>query len=146
MLILCPSCEATYEVPEARMRPGRKVRCAQCGGHWVPLAEIADDEPEIAVAANVDVDVDAGSDQAAAPEEPEPAAPVITAMDRLAAGPTVRRGRTPLHVAWIATLLLIVAGIGAGYLCRQDVIRHWPPSLRLYGLLGLAKEGTPTAR
>jgi len=139
MLILCPSCEATYEVPDARMRPGRKVRCAQCGADWVPVADLADDAAGMADA------VDAGPHQDAAPEAP-PAAPVITAMDRLAAGPTVRRGGTALRVAWVVTMLLIVAGIGAGYAWRQDVARHWPPSLRLYGVLGLAEEGAVAPR
>lgn len=39
MRIVCPGCEAAYEVPEAMLSPGRAVRCARCGRDWVPLPE-----------------------------------------------------------------------------------------------------------
>ena len=39
MRIVCPGCEAAYEVPEAMLSPGRTVRCARCGRDWVPLPE-----------------------------------------------------------------------------------------------------------
>jgi predicted Zn finger-like uncharacterized protein len=38
MKIVCPSCAATYEVPEAAVAAKRTVRCARCGGDWVPGA------------------------------------------------------------------------------------------------------------
>ena len=39
MRIVCPGCEAAYEVPEAMLSPGRTVRCARCGRGWIPLPE-----------------------------------------------------------------------------------------------------------
>jgi predicted Zn finger-like uncharacterized protein len=39
MRIVCPGCEAAYEVPEAMLSPGRTVRCARCGRDWVPWPE-----------------------------------------------------------------------------------------------------------
>jgi predicted Zn finger-like uncharacterized protein len=36
MKIVCPSCEAAYEVPEVVMTSRRKMRCARCGTEWVP--------------------------------------------------------------------------------------------------------------
>lgn len=39
MRIVCPGCEAAYEVPEAMLSPGRTVRCARCGRDWLPLPE-----------------------------------------------------------------------------------------------------------
>jgi predicted Zn finger-like uncharacterized protein len=38
MKIVCPSCAATYEVPESVVSSKRAVRCARCGGDWVPGA------------------------------------------------------------------------------------------------------------
>lgn len=36
MKIVCPSCEAHYEVPEVVLTSRRKMRCARCGTQWVP--------------------------------------------------------------------------------------------------------------
>ena len=38
MRITCPSCAAHYEVPAARLRPGKLVRCVRCGADWLPAA------------------------------------------------------------------------------------------------------------
>ena len=35
MRIACPSCDAEYDVPVSRLKPGKMVRCARCGGEWV---------------------------------------------------------------------------------------------------------------
>ncbi len=40
MRIVCPTCEATYNVPDAALSPGRPVRCARCGNNWVPQREL----------------------------------------------------------------------------------------------------------
>lgn len=34
MIIQCPSCAATYDLPETSVRAGRKVRCAACKTMW----------------------------------------------------------------------------------------------------------------
>ena len=36
MKIVCPSCQAQYEVPEVVLTSRRKMRCARCGAEWVP--------------------------------------------------------------------------------------------------------------
>jgi len=38
MKIVCPTCEATYEVPESVLAAKRALRCARCGNEWVPGA------------------------------------------------------------------------------------------------------------
>lgn len=38
MRIVCPSCAATYDVPDAALAPGRPVRCTRCGTEWAPLS------------------------------------------------------------------------------------------------------------
>jgi predicted Zn finger-like uncharacterized protein len=72
MQIACPSCAAEYEVPAARMKPGRKARCSRCGTEWtLPAAAEPEPAPEPEVAVRV--------------HSPSPA---ISAMDRLAAAPS----------------------------------------------------------
>lgn len=41
MKIVCPRCEAWYEVPEASVGRGRPVRCAECRTEWTATAEDA---------------------------------------------------------------------------------------------------------
>ncbi|MFL9825425.1 MJ0042-type zinc finger domain-containing protein [Rhodoplanes sp. SY1] len=41
MKIVCPRCEAWYEVPEASVGRGRAVRCAECRTEWTATAEDA---------------------------------------------------------------------------------------------------------
>ena len=36
MKIVCPTCHARYDVPEVVLISRRKMRCARCGGEWVP--------------------------------------------------------------------------------------------------------------
>lgn len=38
MMIVCPSCQASYDVPDAKIRSGRVVRCARCLREWTALA------------------------------------------------------------------------------------------------------------
>ena len=39
MRIVCPACEAEYEVPDTLLANGpRKVRCARCAREWEPFA------------------------------------------------------------------------------------------------------------
>ena len=35
MIIDCPSCAATYDLPETRIGQSRKVRCSACGSMWL---------------------------------------------------------------------------------------------------------------
>jgi predicted Zn finger-like uncharacterized protein len=61
MKIVCPSCEANYQVPEAVLDSRRQVRCARCGNSWVP-----GDQPRLQ---------DDGEPVAAVVEAPASAAP-----------------------------------------------------------------------
>lgn len=42
MLITCPNCKTTYNVPSLMDHPEKKVRCAQCGNVWEPASDIID--------------------------------------------------------------------------------------------------------
>jgi predicted Zn finger-like uncharacterized protein len=135
MLILCPSCEASYDVPDERMRPGRKVRCAQCGAEWIPVPVPPEQEVPDAVEGMTSPDSDeyAADDADLGP----PPAPVATGMARLTMGPASGQGRAALRAAWIASVVLLVAAIGAGYALRDQFMQMWPPSARVYDALGL---------
>ncbi len=126
MQIVCPACQAQYDVPDARLAPGKRVKCARCGGSWTPIDALPEPEAEPEPAFED------------APEpEPEPAraetvfsaVPLITpeardatASDRL------------LLVGWIATAFVVVAVLIAAGTLRMQIEQAWPPSQRLYDL------------
>jgi predicted Zn finger-like uncharacterized protein len=118
MRIACPSCDAKYEVPEARLTPRKAVRCARCGGEWIAVAEEAP-QPEPPAVAEVE------EHQA----EPAATVPTISAMDRLAAMPP----RPVRNTSLIATCVVLVAAVAATVTWREAVVRAWPPSSRLLG-------------
>ena len=70
MKIVCPTCEATYEVPESVLAAKRALRCARCGNEWVPGANW---QPEPSPAAGLDL---AAADAPAPPPAHVPAAHV----------------------------------------------------------------------
>ncbi len=50
MKIVCPSCQAQYEVPEVVLTSRRKMRCARCAEEWVPADLRAPEPPPMAEA------------------------------------------------------------------------------------------------
>jgi predicted Zn finger-like uncharacterized protein len=116
MRITCPSCAAAYEVPESRLTPHKKVRCARCGGQWVPDRTAGD----------------AGSPEPtrhSLSHLPAESLPPVTAMDRLAASPSPPPPPTGLLLgAWVLTAVVLVAALTATVVWREAVIRAWPPS------------------
>ena len=44
MLIVCPTCSTSYELPPAALGAGRQVRCAQCKNTWFATADSAAEE------------------------------------------------------------------------------------------------------
>ncbi len=147
MRIVCPSCQAAYEVPEKLLSgAARKVRCARCGGAWTP-------EPIAAPIPN------AAPEEAAPPPDPEPEpeakpapparaapSPVVAAVvprvaDRLVpepAEPPAGRGPAVMAaVAWAVSVALLVCAGWAGVAWRADIMAVWAPSRRLFALLGL---------
>ena len=129
MRITCPSCSATYDVPDSLVTPGRIVRCARCGNEWSPVAalptEETPDEPPVST-----------------PEQPPPVeepAPEIrqSAMDRLSAHPATTASTLGLRIAWAVSLAVLVALVGGAYAWRTQVVSAWPPSARAYTLFGI---------
>ena len=160
MRIVCPSCQAAYEVPDKLLSgPAKRVRCARCGEKWVPQAE--------APAADAPAAPPPAVEPEPAPEPPPPppvappaaveapvgrplgapsGAPVATRVaarveERLAPEPVPATGRGGLIVAglaWLASLALLGAGGWAMVAWRAEVMAAWGASRRLYQWLGLA--------
>lgn len=152
MQVLCPSCETEYEIPELQ-RP-RKLRCARCASEWRVAPE---SETEAAPAL---ADIEAEFPPEPEPEPEMPASPEIAAaldpplpeqrLGSAAAGHararfSTRRGDLLIGLLWLASLLLIAAGLWALWHWRGPVAHRWPPSLRLYRLLpGGVPSGGPS--
>jgi predicted Zn finger-like uncharacterized protein len=136
MRIVCPSCQAAYEVPASMLGGGgQRVRCARCKQEWAPeTADIPqalpDPVPEPPAAPAM---LAPPSRIPSIPPSPraEPAVP-------LAAPPPSRNGSVAAVLAWAVSLALVGGGILAAYAWRAPIIAAWPPSARLYQLLGLA--------
>jgi predicted Zn finger-like uncharacterized protein len=158
MRIVCPSCEATYNVPDAMLAAGsRKVRCARCGNEWAPAAASAPapptaeaDEsfapPPTAASAAPQPPAAPPSADAEPPGRPEPRAKPLRprAEPRLIPPPPTldeeppERSRTGAVVAWALTVLILAAAGAAAVLWRAQVMAAWPPSERVYAALGLS--------
>jgi predicted Zn finger-like uncharacterized protein len=126
MRLACPSCGATYEVPDERLRPGvRRLRCACCAYEWViepPAPPSFPPAPPPLVA-----------EAPLAAEPSAPRAPAFPPYEEEAPG----RGWGAL-AAWAASILILV-GLGfAAVHFRTDIMQAWPPSVRAYALLGMA--------
>jgi predicted Zn finger-like uncharacterized protein len=136
MRITCPSCAATYDVPASRLKPGKLVRCARCGGEWLP---VHDAEEVVSSPAPV-------AEQSLLEAAPELVAPLptVTAMDRLAASRPRGASRAGLIGAWALTLVVLIGAIAATISWRDAVIRLWPPSGRILAATGQAPQPTRT--
>jgi predicted Zn finger-like uncharacterized protein len=129
MRIACPSCAATYEVPESRLKPGKMVRCARCGGEWLPARDGGQAGGARGPAGH-------SEERAAEPEaergaEPAVIQPMMTAMHRLAGyAPSPSRSRG-LIGAWVLTVVILAAAVSTIIIWRQEFISIWPPSGRI---------------
>jgi predicted Zn finger-like uncharacterized protein len=125
MRITCPSCAAAYEVPESRLTPHKKVRCARCGGQWIPVHTAGDTgSPEPA--------------KDSLSHLPTESLPAVTAMDRLAALPSPQPSPAGLLGAWVLTAVVLVAALTATVVWREAVMRAWPPSALVLAPFGHA--------
>ena len=124
MQIVCPACNAAYEVPQTLLKPGKAVRCARCKGQWVPSI----DAPEASMADTMDTYL------------PPDEAPMAGTDVVWPARESPLRPSNALRVAWAASVvavLLLATGAVAG---RAGIMHAWPPSIRLYAALGLADD------
>jgi predicted Zn finger-like uncharacterized protein len=165
MKITCPSCAATYEVPEAVLAAKRAVRCARCGNNWVPGADWSPGdaaatqateatlaptpaEPAAATAPEAESTLPAatGSTQATLAAEPQPeiapphapAAPPPPRPQLTAADEPALAPAKQIPVAgWAASIALLIILAAAAIVFRAQIMHAWPPSERLFAALGL---------
>lgn len=158
MRIVCPSCQAAYEVPDKLLSSGpRKVRCAKCGGDWMAEAEpepapaTGEAEPDMPPAApRAPEGLPPDDDEPDLPPPPVvplmqpagggPDAVVPRAEEKLAPAPGERPSRKLAIVAGLAWLASVAVLAGAGWAAvafRAEVMAAWAPSRRLFALLGL---------
>lgn len=149
MLIVCPSCSATYDVPDSLRGSGRPVRCARCAHEWLP--HDAETEPE-AEEGLPDPGPPTLSEpeplhgprlpQAEFSEDPQSGLVSGRISDDISNSPrssVTKGGRFSAGAVLEWTASFVVLGLlgAASYLWRDRVMEAWPPSMRLYLLLGL---------
>ncbi|NKE43665.1 hypothetical protein HB662_02680 [Roseomonas frigidaquae] len=146
MRISCPSCSAEYDVPDQALAAGpRTLRCARCGHSFraaLPEPPATESEPpprSIPPAAPPAPGKVMGAPTASPTESARtpPPPPGAAAQDRLADAPSSPPDRFAL-AGWLVTLLVLALAAYAGYAFRAEIMTAWPPSQRLYALLGLA--------
>jgi len=140
MIVTCSSCSTRYLVdPNAIGPTGRVVKCTRCGHTWrqdapgETIVEIRDSETD-----SVRIE--------RSPRRPRP----IPQGSNLPVVPG-RKARLQL-MGWMV-LVAIVSGVVAGGISyRNQIGQAWPPSQKLYRILGLSLEpvatpapSTPTA-
>ena len=137
MRIVCPSCQATYDVPDAKLGAApRQVRCAKCSTVWgvdpspEPTSLMSDEHEDAHLPPPVTITSQL-ADPVAAP------AP-IAATHRL---PTTQRasgGAIAPVIAWLVSVVVLVAAGWTIIAWRTPIMQYWAPSQRLYQWLGLA--------
>ena len=128
MIVTCPSCSTRYLVdPAAIGHDGRRVKCARCGHIWRESAVESVATP---------------------PAEPQPVL-VGPAATQTAARPSAAGHITNLPVVitprrrdgpavGLALAILLIGGVaGVGYFARDQIVRFWPPAIRLYDTIGV---------
>jgi predicted Zn finger-like uncharacterized protein len=125
MQIVCPACAARYDVPEARLAPGKRVQCARCDEMWAPIPADPVEDPVRAEEDPRSVEVE--------PPAPEPARIVQGAPSPMLP-PVTRRGARVVWAGWLLTLVVLASLAYAAHVFRPQIEHAWPPSERLYGL------------
>lgn len=140
MRVVCPSCNAAYDVPERLLGGGaRRLHCNRCGHEWTldPM------DASAAIAQSGARDLVVATPPPPAAERPIPVKLRPDDAERRAlraafAERPVDRGATMgAVIGWTLTAAILI-GIGyLGYVRRDAVMTAWPASERLYSALGL---------
>lgn len=152
MLITCPACAATYDLPQALVvKLPARTRCARCGAEWevMPPAAPRFDEPE-------PVAVPPPAFEVPEPVAAAPVAPLPQPERRQVSGSVTDRapadrervsgGRIApdpmpdprlVRMLWGGSIGMIVVLIGLLLLLHGPIADAWPPSLRFFRAIGL---------
>ena len=113
MIISCQACSTRYLIEPAALGPkGRLVRCAKCGHSW-------QQKPPADMPLQIDAD-----------------GPLPGLVSLPPVPPPRRRWSRGLALP-LLVILLLVAGIGAGYVFRERIVQRWPQSGQIYEAIGL---------
>lgn len=127
MNLECPSCHASYEVPDDRLGPRRIVRCGTCDHKWA----VGTRDPH--AAHTIQDDAAAAPPDSPATVAPAPVANIVGPDQRLAPARTVPHRDMALTSAWVASVAAVVLLGSAAYAWRGNVVSAWPPSGRILG-------------
>jgi predicted Zn finger-like uncharacterized protein len=140
MRIVCPSCQAAYEVPERLIdQAPRRLRCARCGHEWLP-PELRAETPAVAPPPP------GPPPSAPPPVVPPSLRPPARQMDygeELDEKPPRRRvsaagaSNRVAVLGWLLSVLVLAMLGGAAVAWRGDIMAAWPPSQRVYVAVGL---------
>lgn len=123
MIITCPSCSTRYLLPPAALSPaGREVRCARCGHLW--FQQPPDDMPHTVDLIEPTRPTGAGGSSTGEPTRNLP-------------GPPLTHPRRGAALGWLLFLVVLAGGLGSAAAFRDQVVEAWPPSGKLYELVGL---------
>jgi predicted Zn finger-like uncharacterized protein len=148
MILTCPNCSARFMIDgHALGEGGRTVRCGACGHSWLQLPEPAMAEPGAEPAAAFEPAPPPVPAEAGPPPLPEaPLAPdekirrgrrrEQAALAEAGAAPKRSRGLTRVLV-WFLFVFVVAALVLGGYRFRHEVVRLWPPAMKLYEVIGL---------
>jgi len=126
MRIVCPACDAAYQVPDDLPTRAPEVRCVRCGHSWKPAGAAA--PTPAPMAAPIAAPLPAPVARPPAPPDPSPAPPPP---------PSPAPAPRGLRLAWLLSLLLL-AGFGAAAVAwRAPLVDAWPPLGRVFAALGL---------
>jgi predicted Zn finger-like uncharacterized protein len=145
MILTCPNCSARFMIDgSALVSGGRTVRCGACGHSWHQMPEPAQAaEPaaanRTAFAPPPIPPAEPVVEPPPAPETPRPAdeKPRRDEVEVEAAATHAaprRRGLTRVLV-WFLFVFVVAALVLGGYRYRNEVVRIWPPAMRLYEVL-----------
>lgn len=161
MDIACPSCAATYRIPEALLARGKPLRCVACGEAWVPETPAPPSAPEAMASLGPEA-IPSPRPDPALPQPPSvppfgpPEAGSVAAASipaRIASpltpprrnGPLLqgRGARQPdlqpgawLRLAWAASIATVLSALAGLVLYGHAIADAWPPFARVTALLG----------
>ncbi len=141
MQLVCPSCAATYLVPDAMIGAGRSMRCARCGHDWfaapsAPAPAPASAPDEAATPAQLAPEPAVAAEPRSRPSPPPVAAQRLAPVDVVAVEQGRESGKLLLALAWIASIAVLAVGGYFFWTRRGPLAEFWPPLSRLYALLG----------
>jgi predicted Zn finger-like uncharacterized protein len=148
MILTCLSCDTRYSVDPATLLPdGRTVRCANCGNTWterppgdmpktvVDLPSPPEPEqtpqlqPQLEGDGDINDDFEVPSIEEVTVQAGDPSLKFRTRKKRVNIGAII---------GWSTIVAVLAVVVGGGWHFRSQVIELWPPSTKLYELVGLS--------